>query len=106
MREETITIMKLAVENDNLATDEEKKRIIKELSQINKEETTDLISAKEVCEILNITRRTLANYVSDGKLRQINYSSRKICFVKSEVMSFSSIGINETKENKGQTTWE
>ena len=88
LAETTTQIVKAALAADVTATDEEKKKIIKAMSPTS--ETEKMLSAKEVCEILNVTRRTLVNYVADGKLHQINYSQRKVRFRRDEVIAFAS----------------
>ena len=85
--ETTTQIIKSALAMDANATDEEKKKVMKALSP--SEEKVKTLSAKEVCEMLNITRRTLGNYVSAGKLRQINYTPRKIRFLRDDVVAFA-----------------
>ena len=88
LAETTAQIIKSALAMDANATDEEKKKIMKAMSPTA--EAEKMLSSKEVCEMLNITRRTLGNYVSAGKLNQINYSPRKIRFRRDEVVAFAS----------------
>ncbi len=84
----TISIIKAALNVDTQATPEEKKRIIASIDP--KQEAERMITTKEVCNLLGITRRTLFNYVQAGKLTVIQYSPRKKRYRYAEVCNFAS----------------
>ena len=83
----TISIIKAALDVDTQATQEEKKRIIASIDP--KRETERMVTTKEVCSLLGVTRRTLFNYVQAGKLTVVQYSPRKKRYRYSEVCNFA-----------------
>jgi excisionase family DNA binding protein len=84
----TVSIIKAALAVDTQATPEEKKQIMASL--FPRQEAEKMITTKEVCGILGISRRTLWNYVQEGKLKPVQYSPRKIRYRFAEVADFSS----------------
>jgi|BioPla2DNA2_1021312.scaffolds.fasta_scaffold113695_2 excisionase family DNA binding protein len=87
LQESTITIIKTALEVDAAITKEEKERILAALN-LQEQKMERMITTKEVCNLLGITRRTLFNYVQEGKLTAVQYSSRKKRYRYAEVYNF------------------
>lgn len=87
LQESTITIIKTALDVDTAITKEEKERILAALNP-QKRNMERMITTKEVCNLLGITRRTLFNYVQAGKLTVVQYSPRKKRYRYSEVCNF------------------
>ena len=85
----TETIIKTALAADQQATPEEKKQILASLTPKHEK----MLTTREVCDILGITRRTLFAYVKAGKLSAVQYSPRKLRYSQTEVMEFSKIGV-------------
>ncbi|MBO4619999.1 MAG: hypothetical protein J5654_07805 [Victivallales bacterium] len=56
-----------------------------------------LINAKRALEILEVSRPTLRSYVKQGKLTQINLSSRKVRFDEQEVLHLTTNGARDLK---------
>lgn len=87
LQESTITIIKTALDVDATITKEEKERIIAALNP--KERIAEkMITTRKVCEMLDVSRRTLWSYVQEGKLKPIKYSPRKIYYRYAEVCDF------------------
>ena len=47
-----------------------------------------MITTKEACEMLDVSRRTLANYAQEGKIKIIKYSPRQVRYRYAEVCDF------------------
>ena len=84
----TASIIKAALAVDTQATQEEKKQIMASL--FPRQEAEKMITTKEVCNMLGVSRRTLFNYVQEGKLKPVQYSPRKIRYRYAEVSDFAS----------------
>lgn len=87
LQESTITIIKTVLEVDAAITKEEKERILAALN-LQEQKMERMITTKEVCNLLGITRRTLFNYVQEGKLTAVQYSPRKKRYRYAEVYNF------------------
>ena len=87
LQESTITIIKTALDVDTAITKEEKERV---LAALNPQEriAEKMITTKEACEMLDVSRRTLANYVQEGKIKIIKYSPRQVRYRYAEVCDF------------------
>ena len=82
MNEKTKSIIDAALAMDASVTDAEKQAINRALAG---KEKTVMVTAKNVCEQLGITRRTLRNWERAGTINGIRMSSRKIRFNQADV---------------------
>lgn len=87
----TKTIITAALEADEAITPEEKTAFMRLLAGIP--DGTILVSPKEACEILGISKGTLWSYVKQEKLHAIHRSKRVIRFNKAEVEKLAYKGI-------------
>ena len=87
----TKTIIAAALEADGSVTPEEKTAFMNLMA--GTPENSILVSAKEACKILGISKVTLWSYVKNGKLHQIHRSKRLVRYNKSEVEDLAYKGI-------------
>ena len=90
MNQSTINAIESLLKADASVTEEQAKCIIRCCKQSNTRR--HLINAREACAILDCSRPTLRLLVKQGRLQQINYSSRKARFVFDEVQNFANNG--------------
>ena len=82
MNENTKNLIAAALATDASVTDAEKQAISRALAG---KEKAVMVTAKDVCEQLGITRRTLRNWEMAGTINGIRMSSRKIRFNQADV---------------------
>lgn len=87
----TKTIITAAIEADGAITPDEKEAFMRLL--MGAPESVILVSPKEACEIIGISKGTLWSYVKDGKLHPIHRSKRLVRFNKTEVEKLAYRGI-------------
>ena len=90
MTPETIVTIRALLKADASVTEEQAASIISCCKQ--KSVRRNLINAREAMVILGVTRPTLRAYVKQGRLNQINISSRKVRFDADEVQHFANNG--------------
>jgi predicted DNA-binding transcriptional regulator AlpA len=90
MTSETIARIRAILKADTSVTEEQAKSILRGCKRANV--PRHLINAREAMAILGVTRPTLRAYVKQGRLNQINISSRKVRFDADEVRHFASNG--------------
>lgn len=75
-----------------------KEQSFKLVDYLSKQDTIyqEVVTLKEVREILNVSRKTLMSYIQSGSLKPVNRLSKKILFDQDEVQSFA-----EEKAMKG-----
>ena len=101
MNQSTVNAIESLLKADASVTEEQAKSILRCCKQSNTRR--HLINAREACAILDCSRPTLRFLVKQGRLQQINFSSRKARFDFDQVQSFAnngaSLGTNSvTKE--------
>ena len=82
MNNNTKSLINAALATDSSVTDAEKQAIGRALAG---KEKIVMVTAKDVCEQLGITRRTLWNWERAGTINGIRMSSRKIRFNQADV---------------------
>ena len=90
---QTAVTIKSLVENDPLATPEERKAILDALRG-NKSTRPTLINKKVTAEILDASTKTIDRLCERGYLTPIKFSQRRIRFEEAEVLDFARNGIN------------
>ena len=90
MTPETIATIRALLNADATVTEDQAARILSCCKQTNYRR--HLINAREAMAILGATRPTLRAYVKQGRLNQINISSRKVRFDADEVQHFANNG--------------
>jgi len=91
MTSETIARIRAILKADTTVTEEQAKSILRCCKRTDVPRHL-LINAREAMAILGVTRPTLRAYVKQGRLNQINISSRKVRFDADEVRHFASNG--------------
>ena len=91
MNENTLQVFNAILATDKSLNAEEKRRI---MSAINPAETKRerLLTTKEVCELLGVTRRTLYNWEAMGRVKPIRQSLRSIRYCEREILEFALTG--------------
>ena len=90
MNQSTINAIESLLKADASVTEEQAKCIIQRCKQSNTRR--HLINAREACAILSCSRPTLRFLVKQGRLQQINFSSRRVRFDFDAVQSFANNG--------------
>ena len=90
MTQSTIDAIQALLKSDASVTEEQAKSILRCCKRKNV--PRHLINAREAMAILGVTRPTLRAYVKQGRLNQINISSRKVRFDADEVQHFANNG--------------
>lgn len=90
MTQSTINTIQAILRADESVTEEQAKSILRCCKEKNTRR--HLINAREACSILSCSRPTLRFLVKQGRLEQINYSSRKVRFDFEEVQRFANNG--------------
>ena len=93
MTQSTINTIQAILRADETVTEEQAKSILRCCKEKNTRR--HLINAREACSILSCSRPTLRFLVKQGRLEQINYSSRKVRFDFEEVQRFANNGAQE-----------
>ena len=103
MNQSTINAIESLLKADASVTEEQAKSILRCCKQSNPRR--HLINAREACLLLSCSRPTLRLLVKQGRLQQINYSSRKARFVFDEVQNFANNGasLGTNSVTKGTT---
>ena len=86
----TINAIQTLLKADASVGDEQAANILRCCKQSNTRR--HLINAREACAILDCSRPTLRALVKQGRLQQINFSSRKARFDADEVQRFANNG--------------
>ena len=68
-----------------------KEQSFKLVDYLSKQDTIykEVVTLKEVREILNVSRKTLMSYIQSGSLKPVNRLSKKILFDQDEVQSLA-----------------
>ncbi len=90
MKADTLHLIQSILTNDLTVSPEIRENILKTARQTVPRRK--LINAKRAMEILEISRPTLRSYVKQGKLTQINHSSRRVRFDELEVICLANTG--------------
>lgn len=90
MTDVTLNTIQALLKADITVTEEQAKSILRSCKQTNTRR--HLINAKEAQSILSCSRPTLRLLVKQGRLQQINFSSRKVRFDFDEVQRFANNG--------------
>lgn len=90
MTQTTINAIQALLKSDNTVTEEQAKEILKccKMPIVRRH----LINAREAQSILSCSRPTLRLLVKQGRLQQINFSSRRVRFDFDEVQRFANNG--------------
>ena len=90
MTEVTLNTIQAILKADTTVTEEQTKSILRCCKQTNTRR--HLINAREACSLLSCSRPTLRLLVKQGRLQQINFSSRRVRFDFDEVQRFANNG--------------
>ena len=90
MTQSTVDAIQALLKADTTVTDEQAKSILRCCKGTNTRR--HLINAREACTILACSRPTHRFLVKQGRLQQINFSSRKVRFDFDEVQRFANNG--------------
>ena len=90
MTQSTVDAIQALLKADTTVTDEQAKSILRCCKGTNTRR--HLINAREACTILACSRPTLRFLVKQGRLQQINFSSRRVRFDFDEVQRFANNG--------------
>ena len=95
MQEKTLDLLSSVLSSDPTVTQEVREDVLRTAKYSSARRK--LINAKRALEILEVSRPTLRSYVKQGKLTQINLSSRKVRFDEQEVLHLSNNGAKDLK---------
>ena len=90
MTQTTINAIQALLKSDNTVTDEQAQKILNccKMPTVRRR----LINAREAQKMLSCSRPTLRFLVKQGRLHQINFSSRRVRFDFDEVQRFANNG--------------
>ena len=91
MKENTKQLIISVLGNDETVTPEVRDAVLRAATMTMPKRK--IINAKEACNILDISRPTLREYVRKGVLEQINVSSRKVRFDEVQVSHLANCGM-------------
>lgn len=97
MTESTRKIIEAAISGDTSISSDERRRIMQSLAPAV-EMPVKLVTTRTVCEMLEISRRTLFSWVARGKLKAIRRSCRSIRYDLAAVKKLMVEGMTETEE--------
>ena len=101
MLDGTLSIINTAINADQTVTPAERKKILAALNPTQLEKVK-LLTTRETCEVLGITRRTLHSWDLQGRAHAIRRSSRCIRYLESEILRLATEGDPNLESERGR----